>query len=112
MQEGVPLTEPKAHLPHYCHARRLTGCAAEVPPKMFMCKRHWFMLPKRMRDAIWAAYQPGQEDRLVRPTEEYFRVTDEAEVYVAEREAVRLARPPSDESAWKTIRAMQEADRK
>lgn len=82
----MPSKPVEEHVPHYCHARRLTGCNAEVAPKMFMCKRHWFRLPKKMRDAIWAAYQPGQEDRLVRPTEEYFRVTDEAERYVAERE--------------------------
>jgi hypothetical protein len=43
---------------HHCHAR---GCEVRVPPKMFMCKRHWFTLPKPMRDAIWATYVPGQE---------------------------------------------------
>lgn len=44
---------------HTCHA---AGCEARVPPEMFMCKRHWFMLPKRIRDRIWAAYRPGQCD--------------------------------------------------
>jgi hypothetical protein len=44
---------------HTCHAH---GCEVRVPPKMFMCKRHWFSLRKPMRDAIWREYRPGQED--------------------------------------------------
>ena len=44
---------------HHCHA---TGCKVNVPPEMFMCRRHWFSLPKRMRDAIWRTYRPGQCD--------------------------------------------------
>lgn len=44
---------------HHCHA---TGCSVKVPPEMFMCKRHWFSLPKAMRDRIWATYRPGQCD--------------------------------------------------
>lgn len=43
---------------HTCHAH---GCTVEVPPKMFMCKAHWFKLRKRTRDAIWAEYTPRQE---------------------------------------------------
>ena len=29
---------------------------------MFACKYHWKKIPKRLRDKIWSAYQPGQED--------------------------------------------------
>lgn len=29
---------------------------------MFMCKKHWFTLPKIMRDRIWATYRAGQCD--------------------------------------------------
>ncbi|MDE2104299.1 MAG: hypothetical protein KGL39_44085 [Patescibacteria group bacterium] len=43
---------------HHCHA---DGCDAKVPPAMFMCKRHWFMVPLRLRNLIWALYEPGQE---------------------------------------------------
>lgn len=43
---------------HRCHAER---CEAEVPPKLLMCRRHWFMVPKRLRDAVWATYREGQE---------------------------------------------------
>lgn len=45
---------------HTCHA---IGCNTLVPPKMFMCKPHWFELPPVDRDLIWALYNPGQEIR-------------------------------------------------
>lgn len=44
---------------HHCHA---TGCTVRVPPEMFMCKRHWFTLPKAMRDRVWKTYRAGQCD--------------------------------------------------
>lgn len=43
---------------HHCH---WPGCAKQVPPAMWGCKAHWFRLPKHIRDAIWRAYEPGQE---------------------------------------------------
>lgn len=43
---------------HRCHA---TGCNTEVPPKMFMCRKHWYALPKWMRTRIWDLYRSGQE---------------------------------------------------
>ena len=27
-----------------------------------MCRRHWFSLPKRLRDEIWRTYRRGQCD--------------------------------------------------
>lgn len=44
---------------HTCHA---TGCQRGVPPAMFMCRQHWFSLPRALRNAVWASYRPGQED--------------------------------------------------
>lgn len=35
-----------------------------------MCKRHWFMVPKALRDGLWDAYRPGQERRMD-PSPEY-----------------------------------------
>jgi len=43
---------------HICHH---PGCTTEVPPAQWGCKRHWFRLPKRLRNRIWATYQVGQE---------------------------------------------------
>src|SRR5258708_26315325 len=37
------------------------GCTEEFPPKLWGCRRHWFMLPKQLRDSIWSTYRPGQE---------------------------------------------------
>jgi len=71
--------------PHICHALR---CTAPVPPKMFMCKRHWYMVPKKLRDAIWAAYRPGQEVRKD-PSREYLDVAMHAINVVAVREGIK-----------------------
>jgi len=43
---------------HRCHAR---GCNVAVPPKRLMCRRHWFMVPREIRNRVWATYSPGQE---------------------------------------------------
>lgn len=45
---------------HACHA---LACEVAVPASMFMCARHWRLLPKEHKDAIWASYVPGQEVR-------------------------------------------------
>lgn len=67
---------------HTCHAM---GCKVKVPPAMFMCKPHWFALPKQTRNAVWDVYIPGQEIRMD-PTEEYMDVTFEAIKWLAEKE--------------------------
>ena len=79
---------------HVCHA---TGCNTKVPPKMLMCRRHWFMVPKPLRDAVWREYRPGQEIRKD-PTDEYMDVqrqaveaVERAESAPAGRERVRQA---------------------
>ena len=43
---------------HSCH---WPGCDKQVPPAMWGCRNHWFKLPMRLRNKVWAAYQPGQE---------------------------------------------------
>lgn len=68
---------------HVCHATR---CTVQVPPKMLMCRRHWYMVPKPLRDAVWAAYVPGQEIRKD-PTDEYMAAQQQAVLAVEEGEA-------------------------
>lgn len=68
---------------HLCHA---TGCETAVPPRMFMCKKDWYRLPKAMRDAIWDAYRPGQEVTKT-PSREYLRVAREAISYLERADA-------------------------
>ena len=67
---------------HVCHANK---CQTQVPPKMFMCKKHWFMVPQKLRDAIWREYRPGQEIRKD-PSGAYLDVAHAAIVAVAEQE--------------------------
>ena len=43
---------------HTCHA---PGCTRRVPPKMLACRDHWAALPKKIQDAVWREYVPGQE---------------------------------------------------
>jgi hypothetical protein len=53
---------------------------------MFMCRPHWFSLPKSMRDAIWDAYRPGQEIRKD-PSREYLHVARAAINWLAAKDA-------------------------
>lgn len=73
------LDEPGRHTCHW------PGCRTEVPPKRWGCGRHWFALPKPIRDAIWAAYRPGQEITKT-PSEEYLKVAREANEWAMARE--------------------------
>lgn len=67
---------------HLCHA---DGCTTPVPPRMFMCRLHWFSLPKAKRDAIWAAYVPGQERRMD-PSPAYLDAAFDAVAWLADKE--------------------------
>jgi hypothetical protein len=67
---------------HFCHARR---CDIPVPPSQFACRRHWFMLPKRLRDRIWAMYRPGQEVTKD-PSDAYLAAALEAVEYLDAKE--------------------------
>lgn len=64
---------------HTCH---WPGCTREVPPAMWGCKTHWFRLPQALRNRIWRAYRPGQEeDRNI--SEDYLKVAREAQEWIA-----------------------------
>ena len=71
-------------MPHTCHA---TACNARVPPEMWGCKRHWFMVPKPIRDRIWASYRPGQCDDW-KPSRAYLEAAREAVITVAAKEGI------------------------
>lgn len=59
---------------HHCHAR---GCPVEVPPRLLMCKRHWRLVPKALKDQVWATYRPGQEvDK--QPSKSYLEAAKQA----------------------------------
>jgi hypothetical protein len=67
---------------HHCHAR---GCTVSVPPEMLMCRNHWYKVPKKIRDAVWRTYRPGQCDDM-NPSENWHRAADAAIGHVAWRE--------------------------
>lgn len=70
---------------HACH---WPGCSAQVPPAMWGCRPHWFMLPPAIRTAIWAAYRPGQEKDM-RPSEAYLLAAQDAQAWIAKAMAER-----------------------
>ena len=63
---------------HTCHA---TKCKVNVPPEMFMCKSHWFVLDRGRRNLIWATYRRGQCDDM-NPSKEYCLAAKEAVIYI------------------------------
>ena len=69
---------------HHCHA---TNCKTNVPPEMFMCKRHWFSLPQFLRKKIWATYRVGQCDDM-NPSKEYCLAAIECLQYIANKEGI------------------------
>jgi hypothetical protein len=70
---------------HECH---WPACEVQVPPAMWGCKRHWFMLPKRLRDKVWDAYVPGQERRMD-PSDKYLAVAREVQDWIADHDQER-----------------------
>lgn len=70
---------------HSCHAK---GCEAVIPPRLFMCSRHWHLLHYALRRQIYKHYTPGQEVTKT-PTREYLDVALAAIDYVAEKEGLQ-----------------------
>ena len=67
---------------HFCH---WPGCQQQVPPAMWGCTLHWFMLPKRLRTAIWNAYIPGQEITKT-PSALYIQVVLEVQQWITQND--------------------------
>lgn len=65
---------------HKCH---WPGCTKQVAPALWGCFYHWMRIPKRLRDAIWAAYKPGQEITKT-PSREYMRAAQDIQDWIKE----------------------------
>lgn len=65
---------------HKCH---WPTCSKQVPPAMWGCRRHWFMLPAPIRNAIWRAYVPGQENTMT-PSAAYLEAAEAAQRWIRE----------------------------
>lgn len=63
---------------HKCH---WPGCEQFVPPAKWGCSKHWFALPKEIRDEIWRTYRPGQENDL-RPSTNYVTAARRAREWI------------------------------
>ena len=63
---------------HTCH---WLGCTKEVPPKMWGCSKHWFTLPRWLRNKVWQTYVPGQEIRKD-PSEAYLKIIEEVNQWI------------------------------
>lgn len=62
---------------HKCH---WPTCEKNVPPNLWGCKDHWYRLPKKLRDKIWATYRAGQEiDK--NPSADYLEVATEVQAW-------------------------------
>jgi len=70
---------------HKCH---WPTCTRRVAPKLWGCRGHWFLLPKRIREAIWIAYVPGQEV-LKNPTTAYLDAAKAAREWALAYERVK-----------------------
>jgi hypothetical protein len=57
---------------------------------MWGCKTHWFMLPKRLRDRIWATYRPGQEITKT-PSTAYLEAVSAVQAWIQEQADMRAA---------------------
>lgn len=66
---------------HFCH---WIDCRQQVPPKLFMCRAHWFALPASLRSAIWRTYRPGQEQDK-RPSPEYIAAAKAVQEWIKSR---------------------------
>jgi hypothetical protein len=73
---------------HKCH---WPNCGRNVPPAMWGCKAHWFMLPKALRDRIWATYRTGQEVTKT-PSAEYVQAAKDVQEWIAQHQR-RASKP-------------------
>ena len=63
---------------HKCH---WPGCDKDCTPAQWGCRQHWFKLPMALRNKVWRAYRPGQEDDKL-PSREYLTVAHEVQEWI------------------------------
>ncbi len=66
---------------HTCHA---IGCEVVIPPRLYMCAKHWQIVPRPMRELVRATYRPDQEHDK-RPSRAYLDAARQARDYVMSR---------------------------
>jgi hypothetical protein len=53
---GHPRGPGRGPVSHLCPAAH---CRQAVSPARLMCRRHWYQVPKNLRDAVWITWQSG-----------------------------------------------------
>jgi len=53
---GGQLTGSREHVP----CCPIPGCGNQIDPSRLMCRRHWYRIPKQLRDQVWATWRSGQ----------------------------------------------------
>lgn len=66
---------------HHCH---WPDCSANVPPAMWGCRKHWYMLPESLRSRIWRTFVPGQEITGT-PSAAYLEAASEVQRWIREK---------------------------
>lgn len=92
--DGMRIGDKAAHVRaagqtrrHHCH---WPGCEEQVPPAKWGCRKHWYKLPPRIRNAIWRAYRAGQEEDG-RPSRAYIDAAQAAQAWIRENDAPLLS---------------------
>jgi len=62
------------------------GCSAKIGPKLLMCRRHWMMLPIKLRSAVWEGYRNRQQDASAAIEWAYATAVANAQKWLVEHE--------------------------
>jgi hypothetical protein len=54
--QPTALREQASHCP-------VPGCGEQIDPSRLMCRRHWYLVPKHVRDLVWSTWRSGQGAR-------------------------------------------------
>ena len=38
----------------------MSGCRERIDPSRLMCRDHWYLVPKDLRDMVWATRRSGE----------------------------------------------------
>lgn len=63
---------------HHCH---WPGCEKQVKPAVWGCTEHWYKLPQKLRNKIWATFKPGQEVKGT-PSRDYILAAREVQDWI------------------------------
>lgn len=87
---------------HHCH---WPGCPKVISAALWGCPYHWTLLPAKLRNKIWRAYNPGQE-KTKTPSKEYIQIAREVQIWIklhgSQKEKAKRSRFTSQNSGTRT----------